>query len=70
MVKGNAVNNNDINHLEILLDNWVQSGTKNCILGCSEMQLLTKLWNKWSNKINFIDTMDVLARASVKNLLN
>ena len=70
LVKGNVTNNNNINILEKLLDNWVQSGTKNCILGCSEMQLLTKLWNKWSNKINFIDTMDVLAKTSVKNLLN
>lgn len=70
LVKGNIVNDDDIKNIENTLDNWVQSGTKNCILGCSEMQLLTKLWNKWSNKINFIDTMNVLARASIKNLFN
>jgi len=70
LVKGKMVDNVDLNNIEETLDNWVQSGTKNCILGCSEMQLLTKLWNKWSNKINFIDTMDVLAKASIKNLLN
>lgn len=70
LVKGRQIDKNHIDVLGKLLDNWVQSGTKNCILGCSEMQLLTKLWRKWSVKINFIDTMDVLAQASVNNLLN
>ena len=70
LVKGKEVNTSDVSNLESSLDNWVQSGTKNCILGCSEMQLLTGLWNKWSAKINFVDTMDVLAQTSIKNLLN
>jgi aspartate racemase len=70
LVKGRVVDNNNLKLIEKEIDGWVQNGINTCILGCSEMQLLTSMWSRWSTKIKFVDTMDVLAQEAVNNLLN
>ena len=70
LVKGIKPSRRDLVTTGLLFDAWVQKGVNTCILGCSEMQLLTKFWNRWSKRITFVDTMDVLAKAAVNNLLN
>ncbi len=70
LVKRKSIDQVDVEKIESLLSFWEQKMVFTCILGCSEMQLLSKLWKKWSKRIKFIDTMDILAKATVKNLLN
>lgn len=70
LVKGSNTNSVDIDRLNQQILNWKKNNINTCILGCSEMQLLANLWTKWSKRITFVDTMDVLAKAAVNNLLN
>jgi len=70
LAKGEAATESDKIMLEKLLNNLVADGIEACILGCSELRLVGDLWQKFNRKVMFLDTMDILANATVRNLLN
>lgn len=70
LAKGEAATKFDKNMLEKVLNSFIDDGVEICILGCSELQLLGDVWQKFIHKIIFLDTMDILVNAAVKNLLN
>lgn len=70
LAKGKVATKSDKNMLEKVLNNFIDSGIETCILGCSELQLLSEVWQEFNRKILFLDTMDILANTAVKNLLN
>lgn len=67
LAKGETV---DTNIIENILEKWINEGVDGCILACSELQLLGIIWNRFENRMKFIDTMDILANKVVNNLVN